>query len=87
MDTTKLTDERQAAAEARVTELNRLADHLLEQTEGTDASTADLLRSEATRLFGLCFEITAALARGDTETAYSISCGDDVGGTSLGMTA
>lgn len=87
MDHTTIKKERQRRAEARVTELNRLADHLLEQTEGTDASTADLLRNEATRLFGLCHEITAVLARGDISKAYRLSAGDDVGGTSLGLTA
>ncbi len=87
MDHTTIKTERQRRAEARVRELNRLADHLLEQTEGTDASTAELLRSEATRLFGLCHEITAVLAHGDIGKEYRLSVDDDVGGTSLGLTA
>lgn len=78
-------DEQQETAEARVVELNRLTDELLEQTEGTDATTTEALRSEATRLFGLCHEITAALAHGDIGKAYFLSVGDDVGGTSLGV--
>ena len=82
----KSIDEQQAMVEARVRKLSGLADDLLEEIDGTDASTAELLRTEATRLFGLCHEITAALARGDIGKAYLLSVGDDVGSTSLGLT-
>lgn len=76
MDATKHTDERQAAAEARVIELSRLGDDLLGQTEGPDASTVQSLRSEATRLFAVAHDITVALARGDVPTAYRLSLDD-----------
>ena len=60
-------------AEARVVELNQRAEDLLDQIEGADAMTAEILRAEATRLYSTAFEITAALARGDVPTAYRLS--------------
>lgn len=76
-----------AAAEEKVAEVARLGDDLLAQIESTDPATALLLRAEATRLHSVAFEITSALAHGDIGEAYRLSAGDDVGGTSLGLTA
>ncbi len=87
MNHTTIKNERQRRAEARVTELSRLGDDLLEQTEGPDASTLQSLRSEATRLFAFAHDTTAALARGEIDTAYHLSVSDDVDGMSLGLTA
>lgn len=77
--------ELQAAAETRMSGLSRLADDLLQELDGADVMTAEALRSEATRLFGLCHEITEALVRDEIAVAYRISAGDDVNGTSLGV--
>ena len=75
--------ELQAAAEARITELYRLADKLVQETEGVDHLTVESLRAEGTRLYSIAFEITSALAHGDIEGAYHLSLGDYVGGTAL----
>ena len=80
-------NEHRVVAEVRVRELSRIADGLLQQRDGLDAATVAAMRNEVTQVFALCYEITEALARGDVPTAYCISCGDDVGGTSLGLTA
>ena len=85
MDSTKYIDERQAAAEAAVIELTRLGDDLLEQTEASDPSTVQSLRNEATRLFAVAYDITAALAHDEIDTAYHLSVGDDIDGDSLGV--
>lgn len=83
----KSIDEQQAIVEARVRKLSWFADNLLAEIDGTDATTAEELRTEATRLYSTAFDITAALARGDIGKAYLLSVGDDVGSTSLGLTA
>lgn len=76
-----------AAAEARFIKLSRLADGLLEEIEGADSLTAELLRAEATRLYAVSFEIAHALSRDNPEMAYFISRGDAVDGISLGLSA
>ena len=73
MDYTDATTRRQIAAENRVRELSRLGDDLLQATEGTDLTTTELLRAEATRLNAAAFGITTALAPGDVPTAYRLS--------------
>ena len=86
MDDMAFKDEQHAAAQARVRRLSKLGDDLLAQTDGADAMTAEALRSEATRLFGLCHEITATLVRCDVPAARCLSIGDaDEDGTVLGV--
>lgn len=79
--------DRALLAEDRVTELNQLADHLLEEAGNVDHETAESLRWEASRLSSVAFEVTRALCHDNIELAYAISVGDDVGGTSLGLIA
>lgn len=79
--------ERQTAAEAEAAELSQLGNDLLEQTYGADPTTIEALRTEVIRLFAVAHAITAALARGEIDTAYRLSIGGDVDGTSLGTTA
>lgn len=67
--------EMEAVARARLAELSRSADDLSQQSTDADAATVELLRAEATRLSAVGFEITRALCHGDTQRAYSISCG------------
>ncbi len=87
MKHTTLRNEQQAVAEARVRDLSKLAHDLLHQIDGTDPTKDELLRSEATRLSAVSFEIVRALCRDNPEKAYRICCGNDVDRTSLGMTA
>lgn len=81
------TNEQQAAAEARVVELNRLADDLLIGLDGLDAPAAKAMNDEATRLFAVAHDITAALARDEIDKAYRLSVGDDVDGEVTGLVA
>lgn len=67
--------EMEAVARARLAELSRSSDDLLAQTHGADAATTEILRSEATRLSSVAFEITRALCHGDAQRAYRISTG------------
>ena len=69
-----------AAAEAQLRRLSRIADDLLQQADGADALLTERLRAEATRLYSTCFEITAALARGNITKAYCLSVGDAMDG-------
>lgn len=79
-------EEMQAVVQARLAELSRSADDLLQQTTDADAATVELLRAEATRLSAVGFEITRALCHGDTQRAYRISIGDaDQDGEVLGV--
>lgn len=73
------------AAEVRVAELSRLGDRLSTRIKDADTSTAELLRAEVTRLYGVAFEITSALARGDLGKARLLSIGHDVEATSLAV--
>ncbi|MCH7526523.1 MAG: hypothetical protein IID39_03715 [Planctomycetes bacterium] len=84
MDYTDATTRRQIAAENRVRELSRLGDDLLQATEGTDLTTTELLRAEATRLNGIGFTLTRLLCHDDVEGAFAIVSGDaDEDGTVL----
>ena len=78
----------QDAAEAELSRISQLARDLTEQIDGQFEVMDELLRSEAARLFGIAFDITAALSRGDIPTAYRIAFGGpDQSGTVLGVVA
>ena len=53
--------EHQTASEVQVRRLSQIADDLLLRANGADALTAARLRTEATRLFAIAFEITTVL--------------------------
>lgn len=69
-------EEMEAVARARIAELSRSADDLLQQTTDVGPATAELLRAEATRLFAVAFEITRALCYDNARQAYRISIGE-----------
>ncbi len=77
--------ELEAHAEAQVARLDRLASDLTQRIDGTYPTMDELCWREAARLSAVAYEITAALSRGDVQTAYAIACGDDVDGTTLGV--
>ena len=79
-------EEMEAVARARLAELTRSADDLLQRTTDADAATVERLRAERTQLSSVSFEITRALCYGDAQRAYRISIGDaDQDGDVLGV--
>lgn len=62
--------------EVRIADLERAGNDLLGQIEADDASTGELLRTEATRIFSVCHELTRLLSLGDLEGALRINIGD-----------
>lgn len=61
------------AAEVRVSELAGRADQLLAEIDSADAITAESIRIEVTRLFGICFDITQLLSLGNFKAAHHLS--------------
>ena len=79
-------DQMRAAVESKLREIQSASNDLLRQTEDADAGTAELLRTEITRLADCGFVLTRLLCFDDVQRAYEIVCGGaDEDGSVLGV--
>ena len=79
-------DQMRAVIESKLREIQDASNHLMRQTENADAGTAELLRSEITRLADCGFVLTRLLCCDDIRRAYELVWDDpEEGGTALGL--